>query len=240
MAGRDEDGLYPHQRDMLAWVDFKWPEGEVRPFGFDRSRYGKSWRHATLGPTYGGKLSDYMVQLRNGSSPENRIDDVFDRRLKKLRDYCMADVWLEAVWYDEYQELELVRFLLIITGRAVVHPKYRLKAPYGNDATGNRGTHISIQWRGATGIALGDGTVDPPWPTRQQADMIGGLTIGWGCPEFIAKKVSDAMFGSGRYDCIVTVSEVSLRNLDNALEQMGATVVVIRANYRNHRESEFK
>jgi hypothetical protein len=230
---REPDGLYPYQRTFLDAIQAS-PTGRI----FDSNRYRKPFMHPALGMPYGGKLSDYMVQMR--SRPLYWIDDVFDRRLKRLEAYCMADVRYTEIIYANYAEVELRILMSLLCGYTVQSPHRRLKAPYGNDATGNRGTHISIQWRGATGIALGDGTVDPPWPTRRQADMIGGLTVGWGCPEFIAVKVAECMFGSGRYDCIVTVSEISLRNLDNALEQMGATVVVIRANYRNHRESEFK
>lgn len=168
---------------------------------------------------YGGKMSDMLKQSigdmyragqryifhRGRVVHENRIDDIYGRAARrfnqKVREYCRADVLI----FGDYAYIErmiLLRMLLGYTPHA-----HLLKAPYGHP----RGTGISL---------IRNEPAD-----RETADMIGGLMVGWGCPSFIARRVADCMYASGRYDCRVTLSRAALRNLLNAA--MALQVVVM-------------
>lgn len=237
---RGPDGLYPYQRSFLDAIQSS-PTGRI----FDSNRYRKPFMHPALGMPYGGKLSDYMVQMR--SRPPYWIDDVFDRRLKRLEAYCMADVRYSEIVYANYAEVELRILMSLLCGYTVQSPHRRLRAPYGRDKGRNdAGIALTIQWRGHTALALGgepfDQTPDPPWPDREQAAMIAGLCAGWGCPSFILPKIADAMFASGRYDCVVTVSITGLDNLNVALQQLGAVVKVMdeQPNFRNRTDRDIR
>lgn len=85
-----------------------------------------------------------------------------------------------------------------------------LPAPYGYPD----GQRISIRYDG------------PEWPSAIQAERMAGMCMGYGCPPFVADRVRDAIYASGRYDCAVTVSETVLRNFICAADMIGFTVTL--------------
>lgn len=184
-----------------------------------KDRYTKfKW---TDTPVYGGKMSDYMNQNRYWFQPSsytpNHIDDIYDRAWRRLqmkgeakvREYCRDEVRNEG-----YMEWRLIFFR--ITGAYLAPPSMRLTGPYGWN--GVSGTGILIQYHA--------GSDDHPWPERQEADLIAGIFIGWGCAPRFAAKAADCLYGCAQYSCIVTVSKLALANLGRALEVVGVTLTI--------------
>lgn len=165
------------------------------PFSFGGMQYRKPRnKDGELHFGYGGTLKQWMRQGRQ--YPAHWVDDVFDRRAKKMLAYCRADVLIQM----DYGDLELRIVLTYLYGYPVATPRHRLRAPYGRENGHTGGNAVTLIWQGADGDLFSH-----PWPTREEADMIGGLCVGFGCHSWIARKVADCMFASGRYDCVMTV-----------------------------------
>ncbi len=141
----------------------------------------------------------------------NRFDDVFDRRGRREREKLFAYCTEDVIWFGDFAAVEFRTILWMLNGYAPAGPA--LKGPYGEGA----GTGISIRY------GYGD-VFAPEWPDRDEALMIAGMMIGWGCHLSTARKIADAMFGSGRYDCRVTLSQKAIDNLRNAAEALQCTV----------------
>lgn len=170
-----------------------------------------------------------MAYYRYGMAVQdhNWIDDVYDRRQRRaeaqLRAYCMADVMI----FGDYAKIEM-RILLALLNNGFPPCDHLLKAPYGREATSNDwGIAISIRFTGLRPRGFVQDDPVPEWPDRQLADMIGGAVAGFGCPEFISRKVADTVFASGRYDCCVTLSKLALRNLDQVMKELRCEVIVV-------------
>lgn len=157
----------------------------------------------------------------------NWIDDVYDRRQRRaeaeLRRYCMADVMI----FGDYAKIEM-RILLTLLNNGFPPCDHLLKAPYGREASSvDWGIAISIRFTGLRSRGFVQDDPVPEWPDRQLADMIGGAVAGFGCPEFISRKVAETMFASGRYDCCVSLSKLALRNLDQVMMELRCEVIVV-------------
>lgn len=182
---------------------------------------GRSWGRWSSGRmpgwwpyTYGG--NQFMRQLRHAQE----VDPVATYAAFKERFITM-----------DFAAIERRVLLTMLNGGRP--PQLLLKGPSDRHVGGTNGVGISIQWMGKpVYIGKKGSTVTRfdkdamPWPDRQTADMIGGLCAGWGSPHRVCVRVADAMFASGRYDCVVGVSERALDNFETALRQHGATVII--------------
>jgi hypothetical protein len=208
-------------------------------------RYTKDWS-----PLYrpGGKMSDYLRQslagFREGQRyifhnghvvHENRIDDIYGRAARrfnqKVREYCRQDVLI----FGDYAATEMRILLTMLNGGRP--PMLALPAPYGRGPSSpDWGIAISIRYTGILPRRYVDRSPvdDHPWPDRQEADMIGGAVIGFGCPDFVARRVADAMYGSGRYDCSITLSRHAIRNLQQTMEELRCEVIVVCDDRHGH------
>lgn len=177
----------------------------------------------------GGEGNRQMAYYRYGMAVQdhNWIDDVYDRRQRRaeaeLRRYCMADVMI----FGDYAKIEM-RILLTLLNNGFPPCDHLLKAPYGREASSvDWGIAISIRFTGLRPRRFVQDDPVPEWPDRQLADMIGGAVTGFGCPEFISRKVAETMFASGRYDCCVTLSKHALRNLREVMSELRCEVIVV-------------
>ena len=144
---------------------------------------------------------------------ENWIDDVFDRRNRRLYAYCVADVKVTKVFYADYADIELRIVLAAILGYTVATPRYRLGEPH-NLSIG--GIMISLQW-GRDREYRRDSEAGNPWPSKERAMMIAGMAGGWGAPLNKMAKIAECMFASGRYDACIGVSERALKNMEHGM-----------------------
>lgn len=223
-------------RDIMEMAAFDiYPPDNYEAFV---DRYTKDWS-----PMYrhGGKMSDYLRQSLSGFREgqryifhnghvvhENRIDDIYGRAARrfnaKVREYCRSDVLI----FGDYAKIELMILMRMLLGYTPIMAA--LPAPYGRKPSSTDwGIAISIRYTGVLSPRYVDRTPvdDHPWPDRQEADMIGGAVVGFGCPEFIARRVADAMYGSGRYDCSITLSRHAINNLQQTMEELRCEVIVV-------------
>ncbi|USN15111.1 hypothetical protein LESZY_00770 [Brevundimonas phage vB_BpoS-Leszy] len=200
-----------------------------------RSAAGR--RFFVLGGGEGNRqLAYYAYGMALSRSADNWVDDVYDRKQRraeaKLREYCMADVWIAA----DYAAIERRIIFTLLDGYPTVDVTHRLKAPYGREPSSTDwGIAISIRF---TGLRPRGFVQDEPlaeWPDRQLADMIGGAVTGFGCPEFISRKVADTVYASGRYDCCITLSKLALLNLQSVMQELRCEVVVVCDDRRGWR-----
>ena len=228
----DNDGtftLYGHQKDAMERLMMLPPgsmtgrvSGKLEPAGSPYSFAGMQYRKprnkiGELHFGYGGTLKQWMRQGRQ--YPAHWVDDVFDRRAKKMLAYYRNDMMI-AAFFADYGDIELRVVLTYLYGYPVATPKHRLRAPYGRDNGGMSGNAVTLVWQGQDGDWR-----ESPWPTREEADMIGGLCVGFGCMAWIAKRVADCMYASGRYDCVMTVSiNVIDTNMTSCMEQLRVNV----------------
>ncbi|USN16488.1 hypothetical protein POLUDNITSA_00730 [Brevundimonas phage vB_BpoS-Poludnitsa] len=194
-------------------------------------------RFYVLGGGEGNRqLAYYAYGMALSQTADNWVDDVYDRKQRraeaKLREYCMADVWITA----DYAAIERRIMFTLLDGYPTVDVTHRLKAPYGREPSSTDwGIAISIRF---TGLRPRGFVQDEPlaeWPDRQLADMIGGAVTGFGCPEFISRKVADTVYASGRYDCCITLSKLALLNLQSVMQELRCEVVVVCDDRRGWR-----
>lgn len=194
-------------------------------------------RFYVLGGGEGNRqLAYYAYGMALSQTADNWVDDVYDRKQRraeaKLREYCMADVWIAA----DYAAIERRIIFTLLDGYPTVDVTHRLKAPYGREPSSTDwGIAISIRF---TGLRPRGFVQDEPlaeWPDRQLADMIGGAVTGFGCPEFISRKVADTVYASGRYDCCITLSKLALLNLQSVMQELRCEVVVVCDDRRGWR-----
>ncbi len=176
-----------------------------------------------------GEGNRQMAYYRYGMAVQdnNWIDDVYDRRQRRaeaeFRAYCMADV----MNFGDYAKIEM-RILLTLLNNGFPPCDHLLKAPYGREASSvDWGIAVSIRFTGLRPRRFAQDDPVPEWPDRQLADMIGGAVTGFGCPEFISRKVAETMFASGRYDCCITLSKHALRNLQEVMSELRCEVIVV-------------
>lgn len=185
-------------------------------------------RFYVLGGGEGNRqLAYYAYGMALSQTADNWVDDVYDRKRRRaeaeLRAYCVQDV----IWFGDYARYER-RILLWMLGSGFVPNDLMLKAPYGREASSvDWGIAISIRFTGLRPRRFAQDDPVPEWPDRQLADMIGGAVTGFGCPEFISRKVAETMFASGRYDCCVTLSKHALRNLREVMSELRCEVIVV-------------
>jgi len=235
-------------RDIMAMAAFDTPPGSYDEF---KDRYVKG----TDTGRYPGKMRDYTRQgtksfmqslagFREGQRyvfhnghvvHENRIDDIYGRAARrfnqKVREYCRQDVLI----FGDYAKIELMILMRMLLGYTPIMAA--LPAPYGRKPSSTDwGIAISIRYTGTLSPRYVDRTPvdDHPWPDRQEADMIGGAVVGFGCPEFIARRVADAMYGSGRYDCSITLSRHAINNLKQTMEELRCEVIVVCDDRHGH------
>jgi hypothetical protein len=180
-----------------------------------RSAAGR--RFFVLGGGEGNRqLAYYAYGMALSRSADNWVDDVYDRKQRraeaKLREYCMADVWITA----DYAAIERRIMFTLLDGYPTVDVTHRLTGPYG--WASGQGTGILIEYM--------SGSDDHPWPTQREADMISGIFVSFGCAPVYAQKAADSLFGCGQYSCIVTVSKLALRNLGFAMEAVGCALTI--------------
>lgn len=191
-------------------------------------RAGDDRRFFVLGQGEGNRqLAYYAYGMALSQTADNWIDDVYDRKQRRaeadLRAYCMADVMV----FGDYAKIEM-RILLTLLNNGFPPCDHLLRAPYGrSSASVDWGIAISIRFTGLRPRGFAQDDPVPEWPDRQLADMIGGAVTGFGCPEWIARKAADTMFASGRYDCCVTLSRHSLRNLREVMSELRCEVIVV-------------
>lgn len=191
-----------------------------------RSAAGR--RFFILGGGEGNRqLAYYAYGMEMTQVADNWVDDVYDRKQRraeaKLREYCMAEVLI----FGDYAKIEM-RILLTLLNNGFPPCDHLLKAPYGREASSvDWGIAISIRFTGLRPRRFVQDDPVPEWPDRQLADMIGGAVTGFGCPEFISRKVAETMFASGRYDCCITLSKHALRNLQEVMSELRCEVIVV-------------
>lgn len=209
----------------------------------------KDRRFFVLGSGEGNRqLAYYAYGMALSQTADNWVDDVYDRKRRRaeaeLRAYCVQDV----IWFGDYARYER-RILLWMLGSGFVPNDLMLKAPYGREASSvDWGIAISIRFTGLRPRGFVQDDPVPEWPDRQLADMIGGAVTGFGCPEFISRKVAETMFASGRYDCCITLSKLSLRNLQNVMQELRCEVIVVcddrrgwmKYGYADDKDADFR
>ena len=200
-----------------------------------RSAAGR--RFFVLGGGEGNRqLAYYAYGMALSQTADNWVDDVYDRKQRraeaKLREYCIADVWITA----DYAVIERRIMFTLLDGYPTVDVTHRLTGPYGREPSSTDwGIAIRIRF---TGLRPRGFVQDEPlaeWPDRQLADMIGGAVTGFGCPEFISRKVADTVYASGRYDCCITLSKLALLNLQSVMQELRCEVVVVCDDQRGWR-----